>query len=70
MQDNENEECTKIISSFIKNNKKTNVKFNIFRVFKEKVYRCIACDLCPTSYGDKNDYGVLSIIKMISSIIS
>ena len=56
MQDNENEECTKIISSFIKNNKKTNVKFNIFKVFKEKVYRCIACDLCPTSYGDKNDY--------------
>ncbi len=56
MQDNEEEECTKIISSFIKNNKKTNVKFNIFKVFKEKVYRCIACDLCPTSYGNKEDY--------------
>jgi len=56
MQDNKEEECTKIISSFVKNNKKTNVKFNIFKVFKEKVYRCIACDLCPTSYGNKNEY--------------
>ena len=56
MQDNKDEECTKIISSFVKNNKKTNVKFNIFKVFKEKVYRCIACDLCPTSYGNKNEY--------------
>ncbi len=56
MQDNEEQECTKIISSFVKNIKKTNVKFNIFKVFKEKVYRCIACDLCPTSYGNKEDY--------------
>lgn len=56
MQDNEKEECTKIISSFVKNNKKTNVKFNIFKVFKEKVYRCIACDLCPTSYGNVDEY--------------
>ena len=56
MQDNEKEECTKVISSFVKNNRNNNVKFNIFKVYKEKVYRCIACDLCPTSYGDKNNY--------------
>ena len=55
MQDNKAEECTKIISSLV-NNIKTSVKFNIFKVFKEKVYRCIACDLCPTSYGNKNEY--------------
>ncbi len=56
MQDNEEEECTKVINSFVKNNRNNNVKFNIFKVYKEKVYRCIACDLCPTSYGDKNNY--------------
>lgn len=56
MQDNEKEECSKIISSFVKNEKNSKVTFKIFKVYKQKVYRCIACDLCPTSYGEKDDY--------------
>lgn len=56
MQDNKKEDCTKVVNSLVKNNKNSNVRFNIFKVYKETVHTCIACDLCPTSYGDKNEY--------------
>ncbi len=56
LQDNKEEECTRIIESLIKNYKDENIKFSIFKVFKEEVHKCIACDVCPISYDDSEKY--------------
>ena len=56
LQDNKEEECTKIIKSLIKNYKNKNIKFKVFEVYKEEVHKCIACDVCPISYDKKINY--------------
>ncbi len=56
LQDNKDEECTRIIESLVKNYKDKNIKFSVFKVFKEEVHKCIACDVCPISYDDSDKY--------------
>ena len=56
LQDNKNEECTKVINSVLKNYKDRNIKFKVFKVFKEEVHKCIACDICPISYAESEKY--------------
>ena len=56
LQDNEQEECTKVIKSLLKNYKNKNISFNVFEVFKEEVHKCIACDICPISYDSSEKY--------------
>ena len=56
LQDNKNEECSKILENLVKNQKNKNFEFKIFKVFKEEVHKCIACDVCPISYDKKNIY--------------
>ena len=56
LQDNKNQECTNIVESLVKNYKDKKVSFKIFKVFKEQVHKCIACDVCPISYGDSKEY--------------
>ena len=50
LQDNKQEECTKIIKSLLNNYKNKNINFKVFEVYKEEVHKCIACDVCPISY--------------------
>ena len=56
LQDNKNEECSKILENLVKNQKNKNFEFKIFKVFKEEVHKCIACDVCPISYDKANIY--------------
>lgn len=56
LQDNKEEECTKIITSLLKNYKKKDIIFKVFKVFKEEVHKCIACDVCPVSYAESEKY--------------
>ena len=56
LQDNIEEECTNLITKLIKNSKQDKIKFNIIKVFKEKVHPCIACDICPVEYGEPSEY--------------
>ena len=56
LQDNKQEECTKVIKSLLKNYKNKNISFNVFEVFKEEVHKCIACDICPISYDSSEKY--------------
>jgi len=56
LQDNRNQECTKIVESLVKNYKDKKISFKIFKVFKDQVHKCIACDVCPISYGDSKQY--------------
>ena len=56
LQDNKNQDCTKIVESLVKNNKDKKISFKVFKVFKEQVHQCIACDVCPISYGDTSEY--------------
>lgn len=56
LQDNKDEECSKVINSVLKNYKNENIKFKVFKVFKEEVHKCIACDICPISYEESEKY--------------
>ena len=56
LQDNEEEECSKIIESLVRNYKEKKIEFSIFKVFKESVHKCIACDVCPISYEESEKY--------------
>ena len=56
LQDNKNEECTKIVKSLVKNNENKSLKFRIFPVYKKNVHKCIACDLCPITEGQSENY--------------
>lgn len=58
LQDNKQEECSKIIKSLLKNykNKNKNITFKVFEVYKEEVHKCIACDVCPISYDLSEKY--------------
>lgn len=56
LQDNKDEECTKIVRSLVKSNESKLFKFNVFTVFKSNVHKCIACDLCPISEGHPKEY--------------
>jgi multimeric flavodoxin WrbA len=56
LQDNDEEECSKILESLVKSYNDKNIQFKIFKVFNEDVHKCIACDVCPISYDTKDKY--------------
>lgn len=56
LQDNKEEECSKVIKSLLKNYKNKNIKFRVFEVYKSQVHKCIACDVCPISYDNSENY--------------
>lgn len=56
LQDNKDEECSKVLDNLVKNQKNKNIEFKTFKVFKDNVHKCIACDICPISYDKSSLY--------------
>ena len=56
LQDNDQKQCTSLINALIKNIKNKNIIFNVFKIFENNVHKCIACDVCPISYGSSEKY--------------
>ncbi|MDC1179046.1 NAD(P)H-dependent oxidoreductase [Candidatus Pelagibacter ubique] len=56
LQDNQSQDCTNVVKDMIESNLNNQIEYKIFETFDKKIHKCIACDLCPISYGDKENY--------------
>jgi multimeric flavodoxin WrbA len=56
LQDNQSQDCTNVVRDMVKSNLNREIEYKIFEAFDEKIHKCIACDICPISYGNKENY--------------